>query len=303
MAGIQQIINSQPQLDQNNAADVMFRTRCAIPGIIQSYDATQNTVEVQPAIRERMVMEDGSVQYINLPLLVNVPVSFPSSSSSSITFPINPGDECLVVFSDLAIDNFWSYGSVQNPIEVRRHDLSDGIAFPCSLSLPISQGASGALKLACGSGYITVNSSSVKAAIGNALSQLTATGARLSFGDNYVVANSNGVAIKAGDASISALTSNLLRIFAKSRIEITTSNALVQVSDTGVRVSFGDNYVVANEKGVAIKANDASITALASGVLNISTKGKLTINSSDDITFVAGSNSFTGTQIYNKLQE
>lgn len=51
-------------------------------------------------------------------------------------FPIIPGDECLVVFSDLSIDNFWLNGNVQNPVESRRHDLSDGIAIPCNLSLP-----------------------------------------------------------------------------------------------------------------------------------------------------------------------
>ena len=141
MAGTQQTINSQSQIDQNNAADIMFRMRCAIPAIIQSYNAYQNTVEAQPAIRERLVMEDGSIQYLNLPLLINVPVVFPSSGSASITFPISKGDECLIIFSDLAIDNFWTSGLVQNPIEVRRHDLSDGIAIPCSLSLTRTRGA------------------------------------------------------------------------------------------------------------------------------------------------------------------
>ena len=35
----------------------------------------------------------------------------------------------------MSIDNFWEKGSLQNPVEVRRHDLSDGIAIPCRLSL------------------------------------------------------------------------------------------------------------------------------------------------------------------------
>lgn len=147
MAGTQQTINSQSQIDQNNAADIMFRIRCAIPAIIQSYDPGTNTVEAQPAIRERLVLEDGSIQYLNLPLLINVPVVFPSSGSAFITFPIGKGDECLIIFSDLAIDNFWTSGSVQNPIEVRRHDLSDGIAIPCSLSVTRARGAGNGMNI------------------------------------------------------------------------------------------------------------------------------------------------------------
>ena len=62
------------------------------------------------------------------PLLVNVPVAFPQAGAYSITFPVSKGDECIVLFSDLSIDNWWKYGNVQNPVEQRRHDLSDGMA-------------------------------------------------------------------------------------------------------------------------------------------------------------------------------
>ena len=64
-----------------------------------------------------------------------MPVVFPGNSGYGIKFPVRKGDEVLVVFSDLSIDNFWKNGGVQNPIESRRHDLSDGIAIPCNLSL------------------------------------------------------------------------------------------------------------------------------------------------------------------------
>lgn len=123
------------QIYENLINEAMFRTRCCIPCVIQSYDKTKRTVECQPAIREKIINEDGTVQYVNLPILVNVPVAFPSCSSFEIDLPIVSGDECLVLFSDLSIDNFWLKGNVQNPVEVRRHDLSDGIAIPCNLSL------------------------------------------------------------------------------------------------------------------------------------------------------------------------
>lgn len=107
---------------------LMFKMHCSIPAIVQSYNPKAQTVEVQPAIRERVIDEDGNIGYRNYPLLINVPVAFPQAGGFSITFPINKGDECLVVFSDLAIDNWWKSGNVQNPVEIRRHDLSDGMA-------------------------------------------------------------------------------------------------------------------------------------------------------------------------------
>lgn len=127
---------SENQIYENLINEAMFRTRCCIPCIVQSYNSDNNTVECQPAVRERIINEDGTIQYIQLPLLINVPVVFPGSENFDIKFPLSKNDECLVFFSDLSIDNFWQKGSVQNPVEVRRHDLSDGMAIPCRMSLP-----------------------------------------------------------------------------------------------------------------------------------------------------------------------
>lgn len=127
---------NEDQIYENIILETMFRTRCSIPCIVQSYNPEQNTVECQPAIREKLISEDATVSYSQIPLLLNVPVVFPGGSFFHLKFPIKQGDECLVVFSDLSIDNFWLNGNVQNPVESRRHDLSDGIAIPCNLSLP-----------------------------------------------------------------------------------------------------------------------------------------------------------------------
>ena len=127
---------SENQIYENLINEAMFRTRCCIPCIIQSYNSANNTVECQPAVRERIINEDGTIQYVQLPLLINVPVVFPGSANFDIKFPLSKNDECLVFFSDLSIDNFWQKGSVQNPVEVRRHDLSDGMAIPCMMSIP-----------------------------------------------------------------------------------------------------------------------------------------------------------------------
>ena len=128
-------------------SDIFFNLRCCIPCIIQSYDAVKGTVECQPAVRERIINQKEEIEYLNLPLLTNVPVVFPSNGIFSLTFPLKKGDECLVLFSDLSIDNFWEKGNIQNPIEDRRHDLSDGIAIPCNLSLSKERTTSNRIRL------------------------------------------------------------------------------------------------------------------------------------------------------------
>lgn len=142
--------------------DVMFNLHCCIPCIVQSYDAAKGTVECQPAIREKIINQNENIEYLNLPLLINVPVAFPSNNEYSVTFPLKTGDECLVFFSDLSIDNFWEKGDVQNPIEDRRHDLSDGIAYPCNLSLVKRRRTKDGLLLSSVNSGVLVKNSSVE---------------------------------------------------------------------------------------------------------------------------------------------
>lgn len=112
------------RMNENNSYDL----RVAAPGIIQSFDSETQTATVQLAIREKINI-DGNVSNEEIPVLLDVPVFFPGGGGYSITFPINAGDECLVVFGDMCIDGWWQSGGVQNQIDKRRHDLSDGFAF------------------------------------------------------------------------------------------------------------------------------------------------------------------------------
>ena len=142
-------------------SDVMFNLRCCIPCIVQSYDPEKGTVECQPAIREKIINQNEEIEYRNLPLLLNVPVVFPSNSEYAVTFPLEKGDECLVLFSDLSIDNFWEKGNVQNPIEDRRHDLSDGIAIPCNMSLTKERRTDDGLLLSSSGASILISGSEI----------------------------------------------------------------------------------------------------------------------------------------------
>lgn len=101
--------------------------RVAVPGIVQSWNADEQTVTVQPAIREK-VSFGGVGQEMNIPLLVDVPVVMPRAGGYSLVFVPQQGDECLIVFGDMCMDAWWQSGGIQSQADSRRHDLSDGFA-------------------------------------------------------------------------------------------------------------------------------------------------------------------------------
>lgn len=109
---------------QDNAE---FDLRVCGPGIIQSFDPDKLTCTVQMAIREKLNFS-GNLEWAEIPPLTDVPVVIMGTAEYFITFPITKGTECLVVFGDNCMDAWWQSGGVQNQIEKRRHDLSDGYA-------------------------------------------------------------------------------------------------------------------------------------------------------------------------------
>lgn len=119
-----QVIGGQ---EEAHAAQIEGRLKdlhTCLPGIIVSFDPATQTASVQPAIK-RIFTERGAV---NLPVCVDVPVAFPGGGDFWLTFPVKAGDECILLFSERAIDYWHANGGTQIPAEYRLHDLSDGIA-------------------------------------------------------------------------------------------------------------------------------------------------------------------------------
>lgn len=108
----------------------------ALPCIVQSVDLSAMTCEVQPAIQGVTTDENNNQTFVNLPLLVDVPIVFPSAGGFTITLPIASGDEVLVIVASRCIDAWWQQGGIQKPMEARMHDLSDGFAIPGPRSQP-----------------------------------------------------------------------------------------------------------------------------------------------------------------------
>jgi phage baseplate assembly protein gpV len=100
----------------------------ALPGIVESFDPEAMTVSVQPSVKGQVQNESGQSSAVDLPMLVDVPVTFPCGGGFTLTYPIKNGDECLVVFASRCIDGWWQNGGVGGTPDERMHDLSDGIA-------------------------------------------------------------------------------------------------------------------------------------------------------------------------------
>ena len=102
-----------------------------MPGIIRSFDPITQLASVQPAIKRIFKTVEESSEFLvpaDLPLLINVLVIFPRGGGFSMTFPVSPGDECLLEFCERSIDRWHETGEISEPLARRFHSLSDATA-------------------------------------------------------------------------------------------------------------------------------------------------------------------------------
>lgn len=109
----------------------------SMPGQIVSFDPASQTASVQLAMRRVTTPETGAKE-LTLPLITKVPVVFPKGGGFSMRFPVQAGDECLVVFTERELTQWKNFGGVQTPKDYRRHHLTDGV---CILGLSSAKNA------------------------------------------------------------------------------------------------------------------------------------------------------------------
>ncbi len=102
----------------------LYDVHTALPGQIVSYDYTTQKAVIQPCLKKSYL--DGTTQ--EMPILNNVPVIFPKAGGASLTFPVVPGDTCLLLFIERSTDLWKSVGGVVAPNDPRKFDLSDAVA-------------------------------------------------------------------------------------------------------------------------------------------------------------------------------
>jgi len=113
-------------------ADGLEGVYVALPGKVEKYDAATQKADVKPLLKRNVVARDGSETVEALPVIPDVPICFPRGGGFFLSFPLQKGDNVLLIFCDRSIDNYaYSTGAVDvDPVDLRSHDLTDAVAFP-----------------------------------------------------------------------------------------------------------------------------------------------------------------------------
>jgi uncharacterized protein YbaR (Trm112 family) len=101
----------------------MLAINCVQIGTILEYKAITNTAKVK--INFQMLMGNGEI--VEYPILDDCPVFTLSGGDSFVSCPIAENDNCIVLFNDRSIDNWYLRGDVTTPSDKRAHSIADGI--------------------------------------------------------------------------------------------------------------------------------------------------------------------------------
>jgi hypothetical protein len=106
---------------------------CHHLGTIQNFDPATQTVQVTINYKQTYwTYGENSNNYTpvnqDYPIIADCPLIILGSGDTRITFPIKQGDQCILLFNDRDIDN-WFLGSTSSPNATPRlHSFSDAIA-------------------------------------------------------------------------------------------------------------------------------------------------------------------------------
>lgn len=117
----------QPNLSQLMEAVVEAageQIRVAIPGILASVSSDLSTATVQPAISRSGSGSDPSIPDVRL--------LWPKFANGRITWPVESGDACLIVFADRSLEEWQAADGERRvaAVDPRTHDLTDAVAIP-----------------------------------------------------------------------------------------------------------------------------------------------------------------------------
>lgn len=113
--------------------DIFLTLNCHALATVQSVDFDDKTISATINYQKTYFEKDEDTGayvpvLVDYPNLIDVPFIILGGGQSGISFPIAKGDECLILFNDRDIDN-WFAGATNGPVaSPRLHSLADGIA-------------------------------------------------------------------------------------------------------------------------------------------------------------------------------
>jgi len=127
-----------------SAREWMSALACAQTGTIVNFYPTTQTADItinMGIVLQNLTNADSTTTPViaQYPQLLGVPIVCLGGGGGAITFPINKGDTCALIFLDRNMDTWWLSGTTGLPPNSNRlHNLSDAIAIVGLRSQPAS---------------------------------------------------------------------------------------------------------------------------------------------------------------------
>lgn len=181
----------------------------SIPAIVESYNSSTKRANVVPALNR--VYTDGSIK--SLPVIIDVPVIFPSGGGFTITMPITKGDSVLLVFSQRGLTNFKKTFTQSTPDDDSLLSLKDAVAIsgfgalnitPSSSTGATIQGNDGENAVIVESGKVEVKKSSNTLTIDDSQMQASISGSTFTLDASKMEAIVGGATLTLNASSLTS---------------------------------------------------------------------------------------------------
>lgn len=207
--------------------EILLNFNCHHIGTIQSFDSIKQLAQVTINYTKTFFEPNTAGVYVpkqvNYPVIIDAPVVSFGGGGGSLTFPITKGDECLVLFNDRDIDN-WFNGSSNSPVATGRlHSFSDAVIMVGVRSLA--------------NVILNYNNSAaeLRNKAGNVKVSITDAEATLAYGENTLVLSTDKLLVTLGSSG----TSLELNTSGKLKINNITSEFVAAIIQLFVDVQSG----------------------------------------------------------------
>lgn len=105
----------------------------ALPGRVRTYDPDARTAEIVLGARDvvRALDDDADADTVqDYPVLIDVPVVWPSAGGVRVEGDMQPGDGVLVIFPEASVGPWLATGEAGDPGIATRHGLDGAVAIP-----------------------------------------------------------------------------------------------------------------------------------------------------------------------------
>ena len=198
--------------------EVKLEINCHHIGTIQSFNSANQTavVSINYKRTQKEFVSGTKFKYVQVDYapIIDCPVICLGGGDAALTFPIATGDECLVLFNDRDIDNWFAGSSTSANATPRTHAFTDAIALVGirSLNHVLQNYDTNAMAFRMGDNTIKVYSDKIEATVGDNSILLDETKAVTTIGDNTQTLDSSKVLVSMGSSSLQYTSAGKLQI-------------------------------------------------------------------------------------------